>query len=161
MPVGAVLLAYANPDYLRIGVGVLLILYSSYFLVRPHLKQRHAGFGTETVVGFLNGALGGMTGLSGPIITMWCQLRGFPKDRQRSVYQPVILVAFAMTAISLAIAGQITLEFAKIYLYGLVPLGLGLWLGLKLYGHLNEDTFRKVILVLLLLSGAALILPLR
>ena len=161
VPVGAMLLAYANPDYLRIGVGMLLIFYSSYFLVRPHLKQRHAGFGTETVVGFLNGILGGMTGLSGPIITMWCQLRGFPKDRQRSVYQPVILVAFAMTAVSLAVAGQITVGFVKIYLYGLLPLGLGLWLGLKLYGHLNEDTFRKVILVLLLLSGAALILPLR
>jgi uncharacterized protein len=33
----------------------------------------------------------------------------------------------------------------------------GSWLGLKLYGHVDESTFRKVVLVLLLLSGAALV----
>jgi hypothetical protein len=31
------------------------------------------------------------------------------------------------------------------------------WCGLKLYGRVNEATFRKVVLVLLLLSGAALV----
>jgi len=33
----------------------------------------------------------------------------------------------------------------------------GTWLGLKLYGKVNETTFRKIVLSLLLLSGAALI----
>jgi hypothetical protein len=46
-------------------------------------------------------------------------------------------------------------------LYGLPTLAVGLWVGLKLYGHLNEETFRKVILVLLLFSGLALVVPFR
>jgi hypothetical protein len=33
----------------------------------------------------------------------------------------------------------------------------GTWLGLKLYGRLDEATFRKVVLVLLLVSGATLV----
>jgi len=33
----------------------------------------------------------------------------------------------------------------------------GTWLGLKLYGSLNEAQFRKLVLVLLLASGAALL----
>jgi uncharacterized membrane protein YfcA len=33
----------------------------------------------------------------------------------------------------------------------------GLWLGFRLYGKLDEAAFRKVILVLLLVSGLALI----
>jgi uncharacterized membrane protein YfcA len=33
----------------------------------------------------------------------------------------------------------------------------GTWLGMKLYGYLNEAAFRKVVLVLLLVSGAVLI----
>jgi hypothetical protein len=36
----------------------------------------------------------------------------------------------------------------------------GVWLGLKLYGHLDDVAFRKVILWLLLLSGVVLIVPL-
>jgi hypothetical protein len=49
----------------------------------------------------------------------------------------------------------------KIYLLGLPALGGGLWVGLKLYGHLDDASFRKVILVLLLLSGLVLIVPMQ
>jgi hypothetical protein len=34
-----------------------------------------------------------------------------------------------------------------------------LWSGLKLYGHLDDAAFRKVILVLLLISGIVLVVP--
>jgi uncharacterized membrane protein YfcA len=33
----------------------------------------------------------------------------------------------------------------------------GTWLGLKLFGRLDEATFRKIVLVLLLASGVLLI----
>jgi uncharacterized protein len=33
------------------------------------------------------------------------------------------------------------------------------WSGLKLYGHLDDAAFRKVILVLLLISGVVLVAP--
>ena len=42
--------------------------------------------------------------------------------------------------------------------YGGLPVVLvGTWLGMKLYGRLDEAKFRQVVLVLLLLSGAVLI----
>ena len=47
----------------------------------------------DVAVGFLNGWLGGLTGLVGIVVTIWCQLRGLPKDRQRAVFQPVSLAA--------------------------------------------------------------------
>jgi uncharacterized membrane protein YfcA len=159
VPIGAALLTYINPSDLRIGVGVLLVAYSSYSLARPHLKPMHAGFAVETGVGFLNGVLGGMTGLAGPIITMWCQIRGWRRDEQRAIFQPVILASFAMTAISLSVAGVITADLMRLYVYGLPPLVAGLAIGLKLYGHLDELAFRKIVLVLLLLSGLVLIAP--
>jgi uncharacterized membrane protein YfcA len=161
VPIGAALVTYVDPNYVRTGVGVLLIVYSLYSLARPHLKPRNPGFAVDAGVGIINGVLGGMTGLAGPVITMWCNFRGFRKDVQRAIYQPVILAAFVLTAISLAVAGVVTADLIRIYLYGLPTLAVGLWVGLKLYGHLNEETFRKVILVLLLFSGLALVVPFR
>ena len=38
VPIGALLLTYINPAHLRIGVGVLLVLYSVYSLVKPAFK---------------------------------------------------------------------------------------------------------------------------
>jgi uncharacterized membrane protein YfcA len=103
--------------------------------------------------------LGGMTGLGGIVVTVWVQLRGLPKDVQRAIFQPVILAAQAMAAISLAFAGAYTTETIKLYLYGVPALAAGVWIGLKLYGKLDEAAFRKVILVLLLVSGLSLVVP--
>jgi uncharacterized membrane protein YfcA len=44
-----------------------------------------------------------------------------------------------------------------LFVIGLPALFAGTWLGLKLYGRLNEAAFRKVVLVLLLVSGVVLI----
>ena len=159
VPIGTILLAYINPAYLRIGVGVLLVLYSIYGLAKPSLKPVQGGVPTDLGIGFFNGLLGGLTGLGGIIVTVWVQLRGWPKDVQRIVFQPVILAAQGMTAVSLAFAGAYTAETIKLYLYGLPALAAGIWIGLKLYGKLDEAGFRKVILVLLLVSGLSLVVP--
>ena len=159
VPIGALLLTHINPAHLRIGVGVLLVLYSIYSLAKPALKPVGGGVPTDLGIGFFNGLLGGLTGLGGIIVTVWVQLRGWPKDVQRIVFQPVILAAQAMTAVSLAFAGAYTAETIKLYLYGLPALAAGIWIGLKLYGKLDEAGFRKVILVLLLVSGLSLVVP--
>src|SRR5450830_322673 len=109
------------------------------------------------IVGY--GVLGGMTGLAGPFITIWCQLRGWSKDEQRAIFQPVILAAFVLTAMSLSVVGAINSELIKLYVYGLPFLAAGVWSGLKLYGHLDDAAFRKVILVQLLISGVVLVVP--
>lgn len=160
VPVGTLLLTYINPAYLRMTVGVLLILYSAYGLARPVFKTVQGGVPAEIGVGFLNGLLGGLTGLAGIVVVIWCQLRNWPKDVQRTVFQPVVLAALFMSAASLSVAGAVTVETVKLYVYGLPALLAGLWLGLKLYGKLDDAAFRKVVLVLLLLSGLSLIVPL-
>lgn len=160
VPIGTMLLTSINPAHLRIGVGALLALYSIYSLAKPALKPMGGGVPTDVGIGFLNGLLGGLTGLGGVIVTVWVQLRGWPKDVQRIVFQPVILAAQAMTAISLAFAGAYTAETIKLYLFGLPVLAAGMWIGLRLYGRLDDAAFRKVILVLLLVSGLSLAVPL-
>jgi uncharacterized protein len=37
IPIGVILLTSTNPTYVRFGVGVLLVLYATYSLVRPPL----------------------------------------------------------------------------------------------------------------------------
>jgi hypothetical protein len=159
IPLGTFLLTYVNPAYMRVGVGVLLLVYSIYGLARPHVPPIRAGLPADLGVGFLNGLLGGLTGLTGVIITIWCQTRIAGKDAQRTVFQPVNFAAMAVNVASLGVAGAITGPTVELYLIGLVPMFAGLWSGLKLYGKLDDVAFRKVILLLLLASGIVLIVP--
>jgi uncharacterized membrane protein YfcA len=158
VPVGVSLLTWADPKSVRIAVGVILIAYSLYAFLRPQLKVATiVPPAADMAVGFVNGLLGGMTGLAGIIITIWCNLRGLPKELQRATFQPVAVVVFAMAALMLGAKGSLTLETAKLFVLGLPFLFAGTWLGLKLFGRIDEATFRKIVLTLLLVSGVALL----
>jgi uncharacterized membrane protein YfcA len=159
VPIGTMLLTSINPAYLRTGVGLLLVLYSIYGLARPAFTPVQVGVAADGGIGFLNGLFAGVTGLPGLIVTIWCQLRGWSKDVQRTVFQPVMLAAIVVNAISLSIAGAVTAETVKLYLLGLPALLAGLWIGFALYGKLDDAAFRKVMLLLLLVSGLVLIVP--
>lgn len=159
VPLGTMLLTYLNPAYLRSGVGVLLIVYGAYGLAQPKLPTVRANAATDGAVGFANGMLAGLTGFPGFIITIWCQLRGWKKDHQRTVFQPVLLAAMIANVISLGVAGAITPAVLRLFALGLPAMLAGLWVGFKLYGKLDDAAFRKVILVLLLVAGLGLVVP--
>jgi hypothetical protein len=88
-------------------------------------------------------------------------LQGWPKDMQRTIIQPALFAALTMSAMALVVAGGATTETVKLYVLGLPVLLAGTWIGFRLYGRLNDAAFRNVILVLLLISGVALIVPIR
>ena len=69
----------------------------------------------------------------------------------------MLFVAFVVISISMAITGSITAETLKLYGLGFPFMLAGLWSGFKLYGTIDDETFRKVVLVLLLLAGLSLI----
>jgi uncharacterized membrane protein YfcA len=158
VPVGVSLLTWANPKSVRIAVGAILIAYSLYAFLRPQLKVATVvPPAADMAVGFVNGLLGGLTGLAGIIITIWCNLRGLPKDLQRATFQPVAVVVFGMAVLMLGAKGSLTVETAKLFELGLPFLFAGTWLGLKLFGRIDEGTFRKIVLALLFVSGVALL----
>jgi uncharacterized membrane protein YfcA len=158
VPLGVGILTWTNPAHVRAAVGVLLVLYSAYALLRPAIPPVKAGATADAAVGFLNGVLGGITGLAGILVTIWCGLRGWPKDVQRTVFQPVAVAIFLMSAVWIGAAGAITAATIKLFLIGLPALLAGTWLGLKLFGRLDEAAFRRVVLALLLISGVVLII---
>jgi uncharacterized protein len=157
VPAGVTLLTWSDPRSVRIAVGIILILYSLYASFRPALKFSGGGRTSDAAVGFLNGVLGGLTGLAGILVTIWCNLRGWPKEVQRTVFQPVAVAIFLMSALWLGAKGAVSLETTKFFVMGLPCVIAGTWLGLKLFGWIDEATFRKIVLALLLVSGVTLL----
>src|SRR5260370_40839241 len=78
LPVGVALLRWMPAMYLKVAVGVLLILFSLYSLTRPQLARVTAGGRlADGGVGVLSGILGGTTGFGGLLPTIWRTLRGW------------------------------------------------------------------------------------
>ena len=62
-----------------------------------------------------------------------------------------------MTIAAFGGVGIITLDTVRLFMIGLPTLVAGSWLGWMLYGKLDESAFRKIVLVLLLVSGVTLV----
>lgn len=160
IPIGVELLRWTPAGQARAVIGGFLVAFSLYSLFKPNLKPM-AGAGplADGSVGVLSGVLGGATGLAGILPTIWAGLRGWTKDQQRAVFQPVAVAIFLGTALWLGGTGTIDRDTVHLFLIGLPALLAGSWAGLKLYGRLDEAGFRKVVLVLLMLAGVMLIAP--
>jgi uncharacterized membrane protein YfcA len=157
VPIGVHFLAYTDAVMLKILLAVFLIVFGIYALLAPKLRTiTGGGRPADVSIGFLGGILGGLGGYSGVLPTIWTQLRGWPKEMARAVYQPYVIVMQAVT-----LAGILWVAFdradLRLLIVTLPPLFLGTWIGWKLYGKLDDRRFRQAIAVLLIASGVTLI----
>jgi len=99
VPIGTALLDRVEVEPLKLGVGLLLIVYVSWIAFMRHPPVvRGGGRTADAAIAFVGGVMGGIASLSGPAPTIWAQLRGWNKHEQRAVNQP-----FNMSVLTLAV----------------------------------------------------------
>ncbi len=157
-PLGTWLLGFAEPAAFRNGIGAFLIVYSAFALVSARLGPvKGGGSAADGAVGLTGGVLGGFAGLSGVLPTIWCGLRGWPKDTQRGVYQPYVLAMHGAALASFTVVIGLDWELGVRFAQCVPAILIGVWLGHRLYRRINETHFRRVILGLILVSGISLV----
>ena len=157
LPLGSWLLQFVDADRMKLGVGLFLIVYCSYFLIvrnppRIPVDNRAA----DGAVGVLGGVMGGMAALSGPAPLIWCQLRGLPKTMQRGIYQPYNMIVLGVAAGLHGLHGRLTPEIGIAFLVALPATFVGARAGVALYHRLDDKLFQRIVLSLLLVSGFVL-----
>lgn len=159
VPLGSLSLDYLPADSIKIGAGIILVTYAGYFLLvrtppRLAIDNRFA----DGFVGSIGGFLGGLAAISGPPAVIWCQLRGFGKALQRSVYQPYNTSILASAVIAHGIAGRLTSDVAIAYAVSMPAVMIGALIGARVFHLVDEKLFLRIVLVLLMCSGLGLLL---
>jgi len=157
VPIGVCLLPYIGAVQFKLFLGALLAISCPVMLAAPRLKYISAsGMTGDGVAGVAGGVIGGLSGLSGVAPAIWSALRGYDKSRQRELLQNFNLAILAMTMVILVWQGTATR--AMLPHLGIVAAALFVpsILGAKIYQRLSEASFRRVVLILLTLSGLML-----
>jgi len=158
VPIGVVLLKNLDQTIFRLVVGViLLVTCTAMLLIRNRGPVKGGGRFADAAVGFLGGVMGGIAGLSGPAPTLWCALRGWKKDVQRAVYQSFNLAMHAATFAVYTASGLINGRSAWMLALVAPAMVIPSLLGARLYKRISETAFRRVVLVLVGMSGLALV----
>jgi uncharacterized membrane protein YfcA len=158
IPLGVGLLVVSDAGRLKLALGLFLLAYGLYALLAPRLPYvGGGGRPADALVGLVSGVLGGLGGYSGVLPAIWAQLRGWPKEVARGVYQPFIVFAHLAT---LVLIGFVAVDLAGVVLLiaALPALAAGGWLGWVIYGRLDDRRFRQLLAALLVASGAALVI---
>lgn len=158
VPIGTWLLTIVSVPAFKLFGGVLLVGYSLLTLVGGlRLRVTSENKVLDSFVGWIGGVCAGLASLSGPIITIWCGLKGWSKDEQRGAYQPYNFAMLTLAMVAFGVAGLLTREFWILVALSLPVTVAAMWLGRRLYGHIDDVQFQRIVLVLLTLSGLGLI----
>jgi len=97
VPLGVWMLLHVDRDVYGIGLGIFLCAYGCYAVFGRNRRVVRGTRWRDAGAGALSGVTGGLAGLSGAFVTIWCSMRGWDKLRQRATYQPYILAMQIVT----------------------------------------------------------------
>jgi uncharacterized membrane protein YfcA len=139
----------------RVGFGTFLAAYAGYMLLRPAVPRVGEAPGQlrHALVGFGGGLIGGLTAMPGALPTMWCELRGMPKDDQRGLVQPYITVMQLLALILMVSHNTLSSQVLINLTLSLPALAAGAALGVMMFRRINDAMFRYIVLALLLVAG--------
>jgi uncharacterized membrane protein YfcA len=160
VPFGVALLRGLPVSWFAAGLGSFLIVYSTFTLVLPgRVRLTLSGRRMAGAVGALGGVVGGFSGFGASILVVYLGLRDADKSAVRGITQPYI-VAMQLVSLGLLAVVDPAVFGALFWLLWAVTLPavlLGTSTGVALYRRLSDHNFRRAVLILLIVSGASLV----
>jgi uncharacterized protein len=162
VPIGVLLLPHLDAQRFKLVLGGLLVVACPAMLWAPRmrplaLRSRLARALGDGLAGAGGGVMGGIGGFTGVIPTLWCTLRGLPKNEQRSVVQNFNLATLAVTMAAYVASGAVTRTMWPLLPVVALALLLPSLLGARLYHRLGDHDYRRVVLWLLTATGVAML----
>jgi len=158
IPFGLLILFYGNEFYVKIGLGVLIVLYSLYTLFAKNtFRLEKDNKFWLFICGFLSGILGGAYGLNGPPLVVYGNMRKWDAQYFRATLQAYFFAANLLGLFGYIYKGMVTAPVIEYFLYSLIVIFPAIFLGRYLNKKLKGDSFYKYVYGGLILIGLILI----
>ncbi len=158
IPFGVLLLSALDRTLILGALGVLLIGYALYSLLKlrlPALRNPSWGFGFGLTAGILSGAYN--TG--GPPMVIYGTCLRWDSEQFKANMQALLLVNSVLVIITHVAAGHVTPLVLQNLALALPMVALGTIAGFWLSRYVNEGVFYRLVLIMLLVIGISLLVP--
>ena len=154
IPVGVFLLATIPPAPMCISIS-LLVLIAAILLMRGFVWKRMPGIGSILVTGVASGMLNGAAAIGGPPVILFYLSSPAGMTVSRASIIAYFLGIDALCLVMAIIHGLTTFKTLKLTAVCLIPLLLGITVGSRMFIRIDQISFRRHVLTLLILLSAS------
>lgn len=151
-----------DPSHLTRGLGALVVAYGGYTLWGALRPQAHATLPPRVAAplgGLLAGAVGTMFGtMASLFFVMYLDARRMAKTQFRATMSALVLTLSVIRGAGYWAVGEFTREVWILFAVGLPMMLLGIYLGDRVHARISEAVFRRLVSVVLIVSGLPLII---
>jgi uncharacterized membrane protein YfcA len=151
-PLGVWGLATFPPSLLKRLIGVILITIVIIEWRRAY-PRRLVGRYWGLAAGGLAGLLGGAIATPGPPVILYVVAQGWPPRALKATLQAFFLVNQSVILLGHWWAGLLTREVAWLACLYALPSVIGVTAGIRLFDHIDQARFRRLIFALLFVLG--------
>jgi len=158
IPMGIMVLRVLDPILFRACLGLVLLTICPLMLFAaklPNLTQARRS--ADAAIGLIGGVMSTLGGFAGTVPALWCTLRGWDKSVQRAVIQNFSLAMLTVSIVVYLGSGMIPVQSLSLLAIVLPAMLIPSLLGARVYVGINEQSFRRIVLSLLILSGLVLV----
>jgi uncharacterized protein len=160
VPIGVHLLTILPRAVVSLVFGLVLLVFVGWTLRKKPTENDFGGRQGEVVTGFIGGVLSGMLALPGIPVVIWSNLRGYGKEKQRSLSVPFNFAMLLATVALTGLKGNYADPTTQTQLFFAVPVALFGWsLGVRCFKKISEASFRRFVMFVLFCSSLALVIP--
>lgn len=142
--------------YFVLGIPVLILALIQLMGLRLIIPLRHRGW-AEWAVGLISGVLGGLAGTWGPTTVLYLLAIDMPKARQ-VIVQGMIYGTGSVTLLFAHLRSGLLNAETIPFTLALLPTALvGMWIGFQIQDKLDQEKFRKLTLIVLVIAALNLL----
>lgn len=146
-----------DPELLKQILGGFILLYAVYSLIgrNPHgrLSRKWSFIG-----GGFGGLVGTLFGTGGPFYVIYLQQRGLDKTAFRATIATIFMLDGAARIVGYGVSGIYTVDTIILVAVSLPVMAVAMYIGGHIHTNISAESFKRAIGIVLLGSGAALLL---
>jgi len=156
--VGATLLLRLPRQAATLALGVFVLVFALYSLVRHPQARKIIPAGWAYVAGFAGGITSTVFGAGGPPYAMYLSSRGLTKEQYRATLGLATLTSISVRTVAFFLTGFLLDPQVWLCAVAIVPAGLiGLWAAGFLFRRISREGLMRTVSLMLVASGISLI----
>jgi uncharacterized membrane protein YfcA len=157
--IGVTLLVNLQRGAATLALGVFVLLFAAYSLARHPGAQRVISPRWAWIAGLAGGVTSSIFGAGGPPYAIYLSQRGLSKEQYRATLGLATFTSISIRTLAFLATGILLDARVWVYAVFVVPAGLaGIWAAGHLFRRISREILMRAVAVMLLASGASLIL---